>query len=51
MYLLLSSFVSNCINTACGVRHVDCAGLPAPRPLINSNLMQRCGLYRQVCRT
>jgi hypothetical protein len=50
MYLLLSSVVANCINTTFGVRHVDCAGMPAPRPLITSNLMQRCGLYRQVCR-
>jgi len=51
MYLLLSSVVTNCINTAFGVSHVDCTGMPAPRPLITSNLMQRWGLYRQVCRT
>jgi len=29
MSLPLSSIVTNCINTAFGVRHVDCAGAPA----------------------
>jgi len=51
MYFVLSSVVTNCINTAFGVCHVDCAGVPAPRPLITSNLMQRRGLHRQMCRT